>query len=601
MHEKRLVFNEQRLIERIATAEERPWALLTRQAPDAVDASIGPKELRDHFQPLLFKETARPQLALVVPEPWHKRPFTVGEVVDVMCTAKSNRAPGTDIITNEQLKGSLLVLASYWTCLFNACLEKGQVPSSWKSSDMFILYKGKGPASNLDNYRGIALQSNPFKLLTKLVKERLEHELDSHLSESQHGFRKGRSTEGPLQRVIYEVSVRLQAKRQFVYAAFVDFKKAFDSVDRCLLLECLRKRFNVGGHIFELIKALMSLNTVTIRNGLTDSGPITQSVGVVQGDSLSPYLFILFIDDLNEALANEANVQLHLYADDLLVTATTTEELQKALDKLHQWALAKKLEVNVSKSKVMKFRRGGGYSSKDFFTFGDERLDIATEYRYLGVTLQPTLCFTKHVKNVKSRAIAATSSIKNLQSLSVRAGLSLFNLKVFPVLSYGLKSIAGRLSAANLLDMDVALSLFLKKLLALPRHASATLAHELAGVPFLVEGLLLDLPLSPAAVEKYRASVSERRQRFRAAKYTEGPAFRCDEWKGSMQKNRHWITSFTAHGFHHLWCTDADFHDVGPGCMCAYCGDEVQGRYHALDCPFIPPNLSLSQIHSLLS
>ena len=598
---KRKEHRESLLIAKVHAAESRPWMLLPRSGPLTTNASLGPQDLRAHFERLFLQPQTSVKLPLVVPEAWHDRPFTQDEVEDVILRSRNNKAPGRDSLTNEQLKGSLQALAGHWTKLFNTCLERGEVPSSWKSSDMFLLFKGKGQPDDLDNYRGIALQSNPFKALTKLVKERLEQELDNRLSDAQHGFRKGRSTLGPLQEVIDEVALRLEKPRQFAYGAFIDFKKAFDSVDRGLLMEALRNRFNVGGRIGRLIRALLAENTINVRSGPTASGPISQTVGVVQGDSLSPYLFILFIDDIADAL-DDGESTVRLYADDLLLTANTAVALQRALDKLCKWALDKKLTVNVKKSAVMKFRRGGPLASHDFFTFGSERLDIAKEYCYLGVTLQPTLCFSNHVKRVKAKALAASYSCMNLQALSIHAGLSLFSIRVLPVLSYGLQCIAPRLSLTHLVELDVVQSLYLKRLLGLPKHSSATLAHELTGRPFLMEGLLADgLSVREAVALEYSAHVDERRTSFAEANYTEGPAFMSEEWKGPLQSNRHWVTSFTAHGFHQLWCSDTEFHEAGPDCLCAYCNTPTADRYHLLSCSFIPSNLSLNSIFALLS
>ena len=59
-------------------------------------------------------------------------------------------------------------MAKVWTATFNSCLTPGHMPKSWKRSDMFRLYKGKGSKEELDNYHGISLLCNPIKVLTKL-------------------------------------------------------------------------------------------------------------------------------------------------------------------------------------------------------------------------------------------------------------------------------------------------------------------------------------------------------------------------------------------------------------------------------------------------
>ena len=130
-----------------------------------------------------------------------------------------------------------------------------------------------------------------------------------------------------------QVTENLSRPRGKLHAAFVDFQKAFDSVDRSLLLTKLRTRFNVGGPIFNLIRNLLCENLVNVTDGCTSSGPITQNIGVIQGDSLSPYLFILFIDDVTQHL-EDAGVRTLLYADNLALTANMGPEHQTALESL---------------------------------------------------------------------------------------------------------------------------------------------------------------------------------------------------------------------------------------------------------------------------
>jgi hypothetical protein len=597
---KRSEFHEAALIQTLQRAEHKPWALLSKSARLPLDGCIGPQELRSHFEPLLSRPANPPQNRdLVVPEEWHNRPFTVDEVMDVFARAPNNKAPGSDRITNEQLKGSILLLATIWTALFNKCLETAVIPSSWKRSDMFLLYKGKGPKSDLNNYRGISLQSTPYKLFTKLIKERLEKHLERLLSDAQYGFRKGRSTMGPIRRIIGRARERLSANKQFLYVAFIDFQKAFDSVDRPLLLKKLRTQYNVGGRIYNVIESILKENIVNASDGCTSSGPIAQNIGVIQGDSLSPYLFTLFIDDVTKSTSNEDTETL-LYADDLALITESASHLKLALQRLKEWALQNKLTVNVAKSKVMKFRKGGGYARDEIFTYDGQALEKVSEFCYLGVTLQPTCCFTKHILKAKGRALASLYSIKNLQLVSVKTALKLFNIKVFPVLSYGLKEIGPFLGASHFLQLDTVFSAYLKRMLGLARGASATLCHALVDMPFLSEQIMESIGPSLSEQQNYNEIIESKWMSFVEANYTEGPAFKKKDWTGPMQKNRHWVASMTAHGFHHLICICPDFHSPNSKCKCCFCDSTGIGRYHTLECPNLPPALSIPELVNLL-
>ena len=184
--------------------------------------------------------------------------------------------------------------------------------------------------------------------------------------------------------------------------------------------------------------------------------------------------------------------------------------------------------------------------------------------------------------------------------MSVKTGLKIFNMKVLPVATYCLREISPFLSLANLLQLDIVKSLFLKRLLGLPRNASATLAHELAETPFMIEELASALAIREDVRQGYCQTLDERRLAFCVQRFTDGPAFKTREWSRPMASNRHFVTAYTSHGFHHLICNDPEFHSIGQDCVCHICGQEAIERYHATECPAIPQNCSLSEIFKLL-
>ena len=93
--------------------------------------------------------------------------------------------------------------------------------------------------SKCDNFRGISLLSVPSKVLGRVVIERIKEGIDTKLRCEQAGFRKGRGTTEQvfILRNIIEQSIEWQAP---LYINFVDFTKAFDSLDRSRLWKILR-------------------------------------------------------------------------------------------------------------------------------------------------------------------------------------------------------------------------------------------------------------------------------------------------------------------------------------------------------------------------
>lgn len=113
--------------------------------------------------------------------------FTETEVMSDISESAKRKAARVDNILNEHLKIARKSLIKPWTSIYNYCTENYEVSSDWKQG---LLYKGKGDRNAPGNYRGISLLCNQFKILTKLVKQRLETLTEHRLNDNQNGFRK---------------------------------------------------------------------------------------------------------------------------------------------------------------------------------------------------------------------------------------------------------------------------------------------------------------------------------------------------------------------------------------------------------------------------
>ena len=141
--------------------------------------------------------------------------------------------------------------------------------------------------------------------------------------DEQHGFRVNRSTEIAIQiaiRVLQNIiSVALSEAKTPLYVAFVDFAKAFDTIDRTLLFGKLQ----CSGISIFFVKALWPLineNYVQIISGRNVSDKILQTKGIPQGQCLSPHLHFIFTADMPTAIKHETvdnRTQCIVYADDL--------------------------------------------------------------------------------------------------------------------------------------------------------------------------------------------------------------------------------------------------------------------------------------------
>ena len=229
------------------------------------------------------------------------------------------------------------------------------------------------------------------------------------------------------------------------YALFVDFSKAFDSVCRQSIVSKLRDRFGVNVKILNMIAALLQENEMRLCNLRSNEKPkIKQNVGVQQGDSLSPLLFILFTDDLLAFLKHKfAGKQIHSmkHADDLCVVTTTAIELKFVLRCLQAWCEVNEMNVNVNMTGVMKIRRGGRLAASDSFTFAGKPLQIVNNFTYLGVNFSTTMKVSKHVQTIKQNSVSAINAMRNLGSVCLQTLLAkrIFLMKIVPIVRYAVE------------------------------------------------------------------------------------------------------------------------------------------------------------------
>jgi hypothetical protein len=587
---KREAYENKLLMTKLREAERRPWMLLRGQRTNRA-AQVATETLCEHFQ-ALHDPQGPPQLPLHLVsaegdiDEWYNRPFTVAEVESVILSTKDRKATGPDGIANEHMKQSLQHMLQEWADLFNKCLVQRKLPRQWTKSFTKVLYKGKGDPTMPDSYRGISLLCSPFKVLTALLNRRIIDKIDELLPDQQFGFRHGRSTHTPLREMLDRAATEKDKKKGGLYVLFVDFRAAFPSLDRATMVRKLKHEFGIDGNVLGLICEILKGATYRIDDGVNLSEELSHHKGVQQGDSLSPTLFICYVKDLTEKLNGISESMKHaFYADDLEVDSPNPEDIQKALDVIGEWSDDNDVAVNIAKTRVMKLRNGGRVPGRVKFSYKGADIQIVNEYEYLGMTVQPTLTFTKHVQKKQIKCAAATGSLKLLQMASLEVAMKIFRMKVRPIMEYGLKEISPQLTLPQLQEIDKVKTTFVKRALGVHKNASNTLTLMLAGEDSLVEELKGNMDLKEAHWEAYQEQRLRKIEMKIDQGFLLGPGFTCERWKKQKQKDRHFVMRMTVHGFHFKICMDKSYHDPRTGCICRHCSENIdQDRYHVLCC-----------------
>jgi len=251
--------------------------------------------------------------------------------------------------------------------LFNKLFDSGYFPETWSEGYVVPLHK-KGDINNTNNYRGITLLSTLGKLFTKVLNDRLTIWAETYnvYIEAKAGFRQNMGTTDNIF-VLHSVIQHLLNKKKKLFVAFIDFTKAFDYIVRDILWYKLIK-LGIRGKLLNIIRSMYSIvkSRVKYDNEVSDS--FTCMVGVRQGESLSPFLFAMYLNDMEEYLLTNyydgisldtLKLFIIVYADDIVLFSESETGLQKGLDLLKEYCDQWKLTVNTQKTKVMVFKKGG--------------------------------------------------------------------------------------------------------------------------------------------------------------------------------------------------------------------------------------------------
>lgn len=219
-----------------------------------------------------------------------------------------------------------------------------------------------------------------------------------------------------------------------MYVAFVDFKKAFDSVNRSKLFLVLARK-GVKGHLLKSIKSIYNSVKARVRGNSVLSDIFDCPVGLRQGCNLSPLLFSLFINELYTALANSGinGIQLTpdliqifilLFADDVALIADTVNGLQQQLNILSTYCNEWKLNVNIEKTKILVFKNGSHLSRHEKWVYNGYNVQTVNGFSYVGLFYSSKLSIYKMAEHSAIKAkrvlISLLSSLKHLMPMSGR-------------------------------------------------------------------------------------------------------------------------------------------------------------------------------------
>ncbi|CAB0028591.1 unnamed protein product [Trichogramma brassicae] len=291
------------------------------------------------------------------------------EVLKSVRSMKSGKCPGEDMIEADMIKaacgyGFLRPL----TCLMNACLRLGRLPSGWKSGAICVLLKSlEKDRSALKSYRPVCLLPVLSKVLERLIRWRLLPVIsnEEHASSRQFGFRAGRSTADAIG---LAKSIVSECGKPLAFGILFDITGAFDNLRWHSVMEKLATR-SCPGNIWQLVRDYLGGRTVSLTS---DGSRVAREVkkGAPQGSILGPDMWNMCMDPVLREV-QERGGEIVAYADDLLLLVPGDSRpdcearAQSMTDVIAGWASRLCLEISRSKTEMILLKNNAKGGTKE--------------------------------------------------------------------------------------------------------------------------------------------------------------------------------------------------------------------------------------------
>ena len=379
-------------------------------------------------------------------------PFSNNEISQQIKKVKGKKACGPDGLGGSLLKSCFHIIFLFLSTIFNSLYHASVYPIQWSNSITFMLFK-KGNKKDPNNYRSISLLNILSKVFAGILHNRLMIwcTKENVFSDFQFGFRPNHSTIDSIFIHNALIESQLSKKQQKLYTCYIDFTKAFDTVIWDILWKKLVKLgISENSRFLKMLKAIYAKVTAQIITPFGLTPKITFLRGLRQGCILSPLLFILFINDIKDYLSQinghemfigNVSISHLLFADDLVIFSQSTVGLQRYLNTLDQYCKTFKLNINLSKTFIVVYRRGGKPAKSEKWHINKVPIKTVPHFKYLGIIFSTTGSWTKAQRDLAGRARKAMFLIKKFVAVTkIRNPAILFKIFdscVLPILNYG--------------------------------------------------------------------------------------------------------------------------------------------------------------------
>jgi len=387
------------------------------------------QQVGDSLSPLVFK------------------PTSTREIISIIKSLSTKNSFGYEEISTKILKISTNFICSPLTYIFNKSVYTGIFPERLKYSIVKPFHK-KGTKTDPTNYRPISMLTAFSKVLEKVLYNRLLDYLNSNnlLNSQQFRFRKRLSTDDAIFKLTQEILNALNNK-VMMGSIFFDLAKAFDSVNHSLLINKL-PYYGIMGKAKLLIESYLANRfqrfqlDSTILKVKTTSAWSKVNQGVPQGSVLGPLLFLLYINDLPNAVSLNATPILFTDDTSIIITGQNVlrfqEELNATFGNISKWFQANSLSLNISKTHFTQFFSKNTNYYDTHVSYENNCISKVNETKFLGININNTLSWKTHIEEMLPKLCSACFAMKSVKPLASQQILKIIYYSYFhSIMSYG--------------------------------------------------------------------------------------------------------------------------------------------------------------------
>jgi hypothetical protein len=392
-----------------------------------LDRKIPPSNL----DPASFIKEANPHTIYL-------RPCLNDEVAKVIVKLKQCAA-GWDGIPSSLIQENSVIITPCLTHIINLSLTQGMFPKELKMAILIPIFKA-GAKDDAGNYRPVSLLTMFSKIFERIFYNRLSNFFKIHklLYELQFGFREGHSTQLTIITLMDRIISALE-RGNYTVGIFLDFSKAFDTVNHEILLSKLNK-YGIRGVANNWVRSYLANRSQYSFINDCKSSTLEVKCGVPQGSILGPLLFLIYINDLPNFSSQITSI---LFADDSNLFLDGPElpaletKINSELPKLVAWLQANRLSLNIGKTHTMVFSPKKTQSSNVRIIINGIVLETVTKTKFLGLILDNKLSWKNHalyLSNKMSKSIGILSLARKY--LDQTTLLQLYYSFIYPYVIY---------------------------------------------------------------------------------------------------------------------------------------------------------------------